>query len=774
MLDELGTLATHMSLHTADPGTTGTSEASGGSYARIASSWNAAGPSAMSHGQLDFNAPAGTFTHVGFWSALSGGTFYGSAQLAVAKVLGTAGTCTVEQVTVSLADGQVIALTGASDELRLLLHNASPKVLQAPTRIDPDALFVSDMSGYDAEQRCYPNLVPVAQRRALALVRGATDEAGPVFDSDTGEVWLDQTSSAGLIECVTPALTSSSVFTIEWAGTCPRDGVARRLWHSVTGSAVLTTRTGGGLEYYDGTSVVSGSTINALLPSLAAWGEWEARTIINGTSVDVDVRIPGGSWVSAISGGTGSGATLTSDDLYVGSSDTTQPFRGKCSSLRLRDGDETSTPVALFTPNLFLAGNRANGDTADDEYNVTWTLTRPAASGADLPARLAAGARRFVLPGTVGAYISTNVENDVSGDLEIEWRALNGWSPSLQYAVISNHHTGDLAARIDINTSGNITYFWTEDGTTTQIDSFALGGAEHEYMKLTHDVDNGASGNVVTIYGSDDGQTWTQLGTTTNSGTASLWTGGTATWATSAEEGTSVLAQNELVYCVVRDGIGGTPVMRIDAADANVDLSTWTDPVTGQTNTINRVTTTRQRHIELVEASQEALQFDGGTDDATIVGDDSIGDFDASEGLSVVVDMRLHQASSGGWQTIISNGDSGNEPFLMVTNGANAETYFNMDDGSTIGGGGNASLPFGERRLISTSSGASDHENYSNGVSAGSGTQAVGDRVADHPMRLGTRGDRGGTRGAYTLFGVAVIKRRVSDTDAGVIAEERL
>lgn len=85
MLNQLGAVAVWASLHTADPGTTGTSEISGGSpaYARKAITWNAAAA-----GSLDNNAnpvfdvpPLTTVSWAGFWSASSGGTFYGSANL---------------------------------------------------------------------------------------------------------------------------------------------------------------------------------------------------------------------------------------------------------------------------------------------------------------------------------------------------------------------------------------------------------------------------------------------------------------------------------------------------------------------------------------------------------------------------------------------------------------------------------------------------------------------------------------------------------------------
>lgn len=73
-------LATHASLHTADPGTTGGNEVTGGSpaYARVALTWSAGSQDGIYTATLAsaFDVPAATdITHVGLWNAPSGGTF---------------------------------------------------------------------------------------------------------------------------------------------------------------------------------------------------------------------------------------------------------------------------------------------------------------------------------------------------------------------------------------------------------------------------------------------------------------------------------------------------------------------------------------------------------------------------------------------------------------------------------------------------------------------------------------------------------------------------
>lgn len=99
MLDQLGTLAAYASLHTADPGTGGTSEVMGGSpaYARKAITWAAAASaSKATSAQLVFDVPGSTtISYVGYWSAASGGTFYGSRPLDANQTFATQGTYTV-------------------------------------------------------------------------------------------------------------------------------------------------------------------------------------------------------------------------------------------------------------------------------------------------------------------------------------------------------------------------------------------------------------------------------------------------------------------------------------------------------------------------------------------------------------------------------------------------------------------------------------------------------------------------------------------------------
>lgn len=87
-------LGTYISLHTADPGTTGTSEATGGSpaYARKQTTWTGgASDGSVPGSQVTFDAAAGTYTHVGVWSAATSGTFVAGFALSSPVTLGAQG-----------------------------------------------------------------------------------------------------------------------------------------------------------------------------------------------------------------------------------------------------------------------------------------------------------------------------------------------------------------------------------------------------------------------------------------------------------------------------------------------------------------------------------------------------------------------------------------------------------------------------------------------------------------------------------------------------------
>lgn len=107
MLNALAGVAVYASLHNGDPGAGGANEISGGSpaYARKAITWNSAATHNLdSSNQPVFDVPAGTTVmYVGYWSAVTAGTFYGSMPLTNEAYAGQ-GTYTLTDADVALND----------------------------------------------------------------------------------------------------------------------------------------------------------------------------------------------------------------------------------------------------------------------------------------------------------------------------------------------------------------------------------------------------------------------------------------------------------------------------------------------------------------------------------------------------------------------------------------------------------------------------------------------------------------------------------------------
>ena len=95
----------YVSLHTADPGTTGASEVSGGTYARVAVTWNSpSGGSVSNCGALSINLPASTTaSYFGVWSATTAGTYYIGGALSPSVTTGaSAGVITIASGSLSV------------------------------------------------------------------------------------------------------------------------------------------------------------------------------------------------------------------------------------------------------------------------------------------------------------------------------------------------------------------------------------------------------------------------------------------------------------------------------------------------------------------------------------------------------------------------------------------------------------------------------------------------------------------------------------------------
>lgn len=178
------------------------------------------------------------------------------------------------------------------------------------------------------------------------------------------------------------------------------------------------------------------------------------------------------------------------------------------------------------------------------------------------------------LPGVAGNYASTPdaAANSVTGDLELIVRAaLIDWTPAIQALLISKWITSgnQRSYGLSVNTNGTLNLSWSADGTAviSKDSTVATGIVDGaiKYVRATLDVNNGAAGNDVKFYTSDDGVVWTQLGSTvTTAGTTAVFDSTAVLEVGSFNAGATNLAIGRIYYASLVNGLGGSTVAAFD------------------------------------------------------------------------------------------------------------------------------------------------------------------------------------------------------------------
>lgn len=286
---------------------------------------------------------------------------------------------------------------------------------------------------------------------------------------------------------------------------------------------------------------------------------------------------------------------------------------------------DITTDVYQRDPITITRGRTNNGDDVDPT-RCTLTLNNRSGKysprnptgtyhgkiGRNTPLRVSvnAGSMALDLPGAVGDWASTpdTASLDITGDLDVRVDAsLSNWLDPSSDASVSEHI--DLIAKYGtspqkswmLGIRGYDLYFdWSADGTNTitarSTVPFPASPTARIAVRVTLDVNNGASGNTVTFYTSDSlSGTWAQLGDpVTQAGTTSIFASTTALKIGDATPFTFGRAAGSVHAAQVRNGIAGTIVANPDfSAQASGTTSfadsaglTWT--LAGNTSITNR------------------------------------------------------------------------------------------------------------------------------------------------------------------------------------------
>ena len=209
------------------------------------------------------------------------------------------------------------------------------------------------------------------------------------------------------------------------------------------------------------------------------------------------------------------------------------------------------------------------------------------------------------LPGVAGNYASAPDSSalDITGDIDLRVKvALDNWiypASQMLIAKLNTTVTAQRSYRLSVVDTGRLRLLTSSTGSNEQsIDSTVsidfLPGTT-KWIRATLDVDNGASGNDVRFFTSDDGTNWTQLGSTvTTAGTTSIFNSTANLEIGTRDAGTQNPARGRFFRAQVYAGLAGTD-LRFDAnfetAMTSQTVASFTESSSNAaTVTINRTT----------------------------------------------------------------------------------------------------------------------------------------------------------------------------------------
>lgn len=412
------------------------------------------------------------------------------------------------------------------------------------------------------------------------------------------------------------------------------------------------------------------------------------------------------------------------------------------------------TIINLGTAGADLNGRSGSTSSADtnDPVWLEWT-----------------GTNYLYFTGVVGNYatVPDAAALDITGDLDLRARvAFDDWTPATATRVLSKFEASNLSYELLVTTGGGLQFNWSENGTTTKTATstanMSLTDGTAKWIRATMDVNNGAAGNDVKFYTSDDGSTWSQLGSTvTTASTTSLYSGSgkLGMGATGAGGGNNVAMK--FYRGQVYNGIGGTLVLDVDTSRITTgNLASFT-AVTGQTVTVNRSATGRKT----VAVVCPVWLF--GTDDYMEVADASLLDFAATDSFTVIAVCRYWNTTASQAVIISKKPLFDTTAGYMIENISTAEVWFEIGDGSNRVINAKAQATLGSLSVLAAVRNVTSDTlaMYVNNAATPSADTSTGSLSNSDPLRIGR------ITGTFTeyadmeLLGVAIFRRALSATE---------
>ena len=455
----------------------------------------------------------------------------------------------------------------------------------------------------------------------------------------------------------------------------------------------------------------------------------------------------------------------------------------------ITSGNQVSVP---FTPSTLSAGsagyspqyisNLGTGGRA-----LVARLGSTPSAGTDDPVLLPwTGENHLYVPGTNGnwPFINDNAVLDILGDIELVCRvSADSWNSAAATGTFMSRQTlvdPNRAWQWRLVSGGIMQLSWYPTGSAassvTAICSAPVPfvhGVTY-WLKVTLDVDNGATGNTVKFYYAADQVTepgsWTQLGTDRITAGVTSLPNVTSPFSCGYTDG-STYYSGRFHRAIVRSGIAGTTVV-----DANFSTGITSGATSSFTeSSTNALTVSISRSAggrKSVAVTRPTFLF--GTDDYIEVADNDLLDFGATDSFTIVaavrqwatpttfgryVDKKIDGGGvSQGWS--LDSANTALQASLYLGDGTNQVSR----TGSVYTAGTNLVTASVLDRSSATVTG------YTNGTNNGStSTVGLGSLVTNLPMRIGAQGGTLGGYQEFEMYGAAVFRRALTATEVGLI-----
>ena len=384
------------------------------------------------------------------------------------------------------------------------------------------------------------------------------------------------------------------------------------------------------------------------------------------------------------------------------------------------------------------------------------------------------------LPGISGNYASApdSAAVSVTGDIDLRVKvALDDWTPAADMSLIAKYAGSQHSYILSVMPAGTLRFYWSANGTTdiSVTSSVATGIADGstKWIRCTLDVDNGALGNTTTFFTSDDGITWTQLGTTiTNAIVTSIFDGTATQEIGTYQTGTGFISRGKFFRAQVLNGINGTLVFDANFENSITSLlqTSFTESSTnGATVTINRSGST-YRSAGVIDAG---YLYPGATNTFSNSTTDFL-NFGTTDSFTVLTVNRLWTTPTSSGTLIGKRTTDANWGYVIRTNGTavNPQSYI-VSSGTLVSNTVATTVTAGTLQQIGTiiNRGTNTIATFQNGTTAtGTSISTVGSVSNVATLQIGALNVGANSPQDFEFIGAAIFRTVLTATQIRQVA----